>query len=131
MGVLSKIFRRKKTVGAGLAPAQKKDVGPGLTTDAKKVSPKDFRVLKEPHISERATALTKQNKYVFKVKTKANRVEIKKEVERLYNVDVINVNIINLPRKPRRLGRTKGFRSGFKKAIITLKHGQKITQTKT
>ena len=85
-----------------------------------------YKSLKEPHITEKATNLAQQNQYVFKVFPRTNKIEIKKAIESLYGVDVISVNIINIPRKRKRLGRIKGFKPGFKKAIIKIKQGQKI-----
>lgn len=97
----------------------------------KKVKPKKnveiiYKTLKEPHITEKATDLARQNQYTFKVFPRSNKTEIKKAIESLYGVDVISVNIINIPRKQKRLGRIKGFKPGFKKAIIKIKQGQKI-----
>jgi large subunit ribosomal protein L23 len=85
-----------------------------------------FKVLKEPHITEKATDLTGNNQYVFKVFPRANKVETKKAIEELYNVDVLKVRIINVPPKPKRLGKTEGERSSYKKAIVRIKEGQKI-----
>lgn len=86
-----------------------------------------YRVLKTPHITEKATDLVKKNQYVFKVFQDANKVDIKKAVEEVYSgVDVVSVRIIKVPRKKRRLGKISGFRKGYKKAIIKLKEGQKI-----
>jgi len=79
-----------------------------------------------PHITEKSTRLSQEGKYIFKVLKKANKSEIKKAVEKIYNVEVLNVNIINIPRKKRRIGRQEGWRKGYKKAIIKLKKGQKI-----
>ena len=85
-----------------------------------------WRSLKSPHITEKATALSSQNQYVFKVEKKSNKTEIKKAIEEVYGVGVLNVNIINIPRKKRRLGRIEGFKPGYKKAIVKLKEGEKI-----
>jgi len=85
-----------------------------------------YKSLKGPHITEKATNLAQQNQYVFKVYPRANKIEIRKAIESLYGVDVISVNIINIPRKQRRVGKTRGFKPGFKKAIIKIKPGQKI-----
>jgi len=85
-----------------------------------------YSVLKEPHITEKATFLEKENKYVFKVYPRSNKIEIKKAVEGLYGVSVSEVNIINVSPKKRRLGRTEGWKKGYKKAIVKLKEGQKI-----
>lgn len=67
-----------------------------------------------------------ENKYVFKVFSKANKKEIKKDIEDSYGVDVENVKIINVPKKKRKLGKQKGWRKGYKKAVIKVKKGQKI-----
>ncbi len=85
-----------------------------------------YRVLKTPHITEKATDLVEKNQYVFKVWPRANKVEIKKAIRDLYGVDVTNVNIINVPSKKRRLGKISGWRDGYKKAIVRIKEGQKI-----
>ena len=85
-----------------------------------------YRILKAPHVTEKATDLTKKNQYIFKVFPKANKVEIKKAVEDLYGVDVVSVKVINILPKKRRLGRISGWKSGYKKAIIRVKEGQKI-----
>jgi len=85
-----------------------------------------YRVLKSPHITEKATDLTKKNQYVFKVFPRANKSEIRKAIGGLYGVDVISVKIINIPPKKRRLGKISGWKPGYKKAIIVIKEGQKI-----
>jgi len=71
--------------------------------------------------------LEKQNKYAFEVFSSANKNEVKKAVESLYGVNVEKVNIVNIPRKKRRVGRARqGFRKGYKKAIVRIAKGQKI-----
>ncbi len=83
-------------------------------------------VLLQPRISEKAGHLTSLNKYVFKVKTGANKVEVKKAVESFYKVKVVQVNMVRNQGKNRNFGRTTGRTSDFKKAIVTLKKGDKI-----
>jgi len=95
-------------------------------TKAKKVSLKAPLLLKEPHITEKATSLAQSNQYVFKVDPKTNKTELKKAIEKLYGVDILSVKIINLPRKKRRVGRREGFRKGYKKAIVKIEKGQSI-----
>ena len=95
-------------------------------TKRKKKFIQAYKVLKAFHITEKATDLTKENKYIFKVWQETNKVEIKQTVEGLYDVDVVSVKIINIPPKRRRLGRTAGWRKGYKKAIVKSKEGQKI-----
>lgn len=83
-------------------------------------------ILKSVHITEKATDLTKDNQYVFKVFPQAAKQEIKKAVEEVYGVEVVRVRTIKVRRKRRRLGRSFGWRKGYKKAIVTLRAGQKI-----
>ena len=83
-------------------------------------------VLLEPIVTEAATASAAENKYIFKVKKDADKKSIKNEIESIYKVKVISVNTINIPRKKRNYGRTSGWKSGFKKAIVTLKAGDTI-----
>jgi large subunit ribosomal protein L23 len=84
-------------------------------------------IFKKPHLSEKATRLKdSQSAYVFVVDGSANKKTVASEIKRLYKVEVVNVRIVNLPKKPKNLGRTKGFAPGFKKAIVYLKPGQAI-----
>jgi len=89
-----------------------------------------YQVIKEPQITEKAGILTEQNKYVFKVYPKANKIEVKKAIEILYGVKVEKVHMVHTAPKKRRLGRHQGWRQGlkkgFKKTIVTLKEGDKI-----
>ena len=85
--------------------------------------------IRNPIITEKATILSEQNKTVFRVHNKANKKTIKKNIEKLFNVKVIKVNIINQKTKVKiRQGR-RSSKSGYKKAIITLKKGQTIDLT--
>jgi len=85
-----------------------------------------YDVIKQPHISEKASYLAEKNQYIFEVLPNYNKQEVKKAVEGIYNVDVLSVNVIKIPAKKRRLGRTEGFRKAYKKAVVTIKEGQKI-----
>ncbi len=86
----------------------------------------DIFVIKNPRITEKSTDLSKAGKYVFMVKSDATKPEIKKAVQKLYNVKVRGVNITRIPGKPRRFRNAKGLSSGYKKAVVTLKEGEKI-----
>ena len=82
-----------------------------------------------PILTEKSTALSDQNKIVFKVPKKANKNNLKKNIEKIFKVNVVKINIIN---KQNRTKLTRGRKvkvSGFKKAIITLKKGQSIDLT--
>ena len=82
-----------------------------------------------PHITEKSTNLSEQNKIIFKVPQKATKHNLKKNIEKIFKVNVTKINIIN---KQNRTKLTRGRKvkvSGFKKAIITLKKGQSIDLT--
>ena len=87
-----------------------------------------YQLLKGPIITEKTHLLKEQaNKVTFKVDVKANKIEIRKAVEELFKVKVLAVNTIRLQGKKKRVGRTKGVRSQWKKAIVTLAPGEKIS----
>ena len=82
-----------------------------------------------PHITETATNISEQNKIVFKVHYKANKINLKKNIEKIFKVNVTKINIIN---KRSKIKITRGRKvkvAGFKKAIVTLKKGQNIDLT--
>tara|TARA_B100001057_G_scaffold184687_1_gene185420 strand:- start:605 stop:898 length:294 start_codon:yes stop_codon:yes gene_type:complete len=83
----------------------------------------------QPIITEKATILTEQNKTVFKVNKFASKSIIKKNIEKLFKVNVIKVNIINLKSKKKFKQGKISIKSGYKKAIVTLKKGQSIDLT--
>lgn len=83
-------------------------------------------VLLRPVISEKSMGLMEENRYTFYVDTKANKIEIKNAVEKLFKVTVLSVNTITVKGKMKRLGRTQGLTPTRKKAIVTLKPGDKI-----
>jgi len=108
-------------------PTKKKEkVEPVIPKTPAKIPGIAWRVLKAPHITEKATYLAGKNQYVFRVKDRANKTEIEKAIENLYGVEVVSVKIIKIPKKHRRLGRISGWRKGYKKAIVKIKEGQKI-----
>ena len=82
--------------------------------------------IRSPIITEKATILSEQNKTVFKVHEKANKSIIKKNIEKLFKVSVVKVNIINQKTKMKLKQGRKSYKSGYKKAIVTLKKGQSI-----
>lgn len=88
---------------------------------------KIMNLIKKPHITEKGTFLKDQNKYIFDVSKNANKSEIKKEIKNIYGVDAIKINIVNIPVKAKRFKNIVYRKKSFhKKAIITLKDGQKI-----
>ena len=76
--------------------------------------------------TEKGADMMPSNKYLFWVDTKANKVEIRDAVENIYKVKVQKVNTINVKGKPKRVRYAVGMTSGWKKAIVTLKEGNKI-----
>ena len=82
-----------------------------------------------PIVTEKSTNLSEQNKIVFKVSNKLNKIILKKNIEKIFKVNVIKVNIIN--KQPRtKIAKGKKVKiQGYKKAIITLKKGQNIDLT--
>ena len=79
-----------------------------------------------PNITEKSTSLSEFNKVVFKVHKGASKNSIKKSIEKIFKVNVIKINTINLKGKTKIVKNKKTFKSGSKKAIVTLKKGQSI-----
>jgi len=83
-------------------------------------------VLRRPLITEKNSALQAQGKYVFEVAGEANKHQIKQAVEKAFKVKVTAVNVMTVPGKERRVGRRQVQTQSWKKAIATLKPGDKI-----
>ena len=79
-----------------------------------------------PVITEKATTLSEFNKMVFRVHKGASKNSIKKSIEKIFKVNVIKINTINLKGKTKLVKGKKSSRPGYKKAIVTLKKGQSI-----
>ena len=82
----------------------------------------------KPIVTEKATFLMEENKYMFQVAKQATKPEIKAAIESLFDVTVEKVNTINPPRKKRRVGRFIGFKPQYKKAVVTLKEGESLQE---
>ena len=85
-----------------------------------------YDVLRRPLITEKSTALQVENKYSFEVEKDANKAQIKQAVEKAFKVEVTGVNVVTIPGKTRRLGRRLLPAHPWKKAIVTLKQGDRI-----
>ena len=86
-----------------------------------------YDILKRPRITEKATYQRKiGNQVVFEVDRRANKIEIKEAVERIFKVGVKSVNTMNIKGKPKRVGLHSGRRAGYKKAVVTLLEGDTI-----
>jgi large subunit ribosomal protein L23 len=87
----------------------------------------EYKIIKRPIITEKGTILKDENnQLVFEVDPASNKSEIRKAVEKLFKVTVLSVQTQNRRGKPKRLGRTVGRRSNWKKAIVTLKQGDRV-----
>ena len=86
-----------------------------------------YEILRRPLITEKATLLKEEDKYAFKVASEATKPQIREAVERAFKVKVFKVNIMTVPGKTKRFGRRQVTSSSWKKAIVTLEPGHKIT----
>jgi len=88
-----------------------------------------YATIVRPVVSEKSTVLGEQGKYVFEVAPDANKIQIKHAIEEVFankKVQVLTVNILRVPGKDRRRGRSVGMTRSWKKAIVTLKAGQSL-----
>lgn len=80
----------------------------------------------EPHVAEKSTTLSEQGVYVFRIEKNADKNKVREAIKEKYNVVPRKINIVNLPHKPTTFRGKKSQRSGFKKAMVYLKAGDKI-----
>ncbi len=85
-------------------------------------------VILRPVLSEKALSTVEQSKYAFYVHPKANRTQIKDAIEIVFDVNVVKINVSNVRGKVKSLGRYSGRRPERKKALVTLKEGQRIQE---
>lgn len=86
-----------------------------------------YQVLQAPHVSEKATwGADSKGQHVFRVAPDATKPEIRKAVERLFEVEVDSVQVLNVKGKNKRFGQIQGRRNGWRKAIVRLKAGHDI-----
>jgi large subunit ribosomal protein L23 len=85
-----------------------------------------YEVLRRPLITEKSTALQAEGKYAFEVARGANKTQVKDAVEKVFKVTVTGLNLMNVAGKPRRLGKRELPAKPWKKAVVTLKPGDKI-----
>jgi large subunit ribosomal protein L23 len=84
-----------------------------------------YNVLQGPRLTEKASSLQEEDgKIVFKVNPVANKIDIKRAVEKMFSVKVKNVRTAKIHGKQKRVGRYTGFTSGWKKAYVTLSEGK-------
>ena len=87
---------------------------------------KYLEIIKAPVVTEKSETAKQTGKYTFKVDSKANKLEIKEAIEKLFNVKVTSIRTINVKPKKKRVGRYSGLTNRTKKAIVTLQEGQTI-----
>ena len=88
-----------------------------------------FETIIRPVVSEKSTVLGEDGKYVFEVAPTANKIQIRRAVEEVFaskKIQVVSVNIVHQPGKMRRVGRHFGMTRSWKKAIVTLRSGQRL-----
>ena len=83
-------------------------------------------IIIRPVVTEKSIGLMENNKYVFKVALSANKIEIKKAIEEIFKVKVVDVNTVRVKGKEKRMGRSVGRTSDYKKAIVQLAEGDSI-----
>ncbi len=85
-----------------------------------------YEVLRRPIVTEKTTVQGEEGRYTFEVDRRANKLQVKEAVEKAFGVEVVSVNIMNVPGKRRRWGRHVTHTSSWKKATVKLKEGQRI-----
>ncbi len=86
-----------------------------------------YDIVRIPRITEKGTRLKERNNVLtFEVRTDANKVQVRKAIEGIFKVKVVDVTTVNISGKKKRMGMREGHRSDWKKAYVTLKPGEKI-----
>ncbi len=84
-----------------------------------------YEIIRKPIITEKSMAGVANKVYTFEVSKNSNKTHVKLAVEELFDVNVAKVNIINTKKKPKRVGKYAGYKSGYRKAIVTLTENSK------
>lgn len=138
MSLVDKLFGKKESVPSTpelkMAPkaVNKQDFSAvsekSMKAEIKETAKAKFETNKMivPHITEKATMLGQSGQYIFKTHRLANKIDVAREVSKIYKVKVVSVNFVNLPGKERKVGGKIGFKPGYKKAIVKLAKGQTI-----
>ncbi len=88
-----------------------------------------YDVIVRPLVTEKSTMQRELGQYVFEVNRRANKIQIREAVEKIYNVRVVSVNVMNMPAKIGRFGRRRIVRRApWKKAVVTLAPGERIEE---
>lgn len=92
----------------------------------KETQSKLLSIVKKPIITDKTTKLLEKNQYCFKVNHNTNKTKIKEAIEYIFNVKITKINTYHAARKQRKVGRFHGYKSHYKKAIVTLSKNDKI-----
>ena len=125
----SNVVKAEKKTASTKKSEDKKETG--KKQEKSKISLNAYKVLIRPLITEKINRLKEENKYVFEVAYKANKIEIAKAINEIYKVKPTSVNIIRVIGKRVRRGRVTGKRKDWKKAIISLPKGKGLDIYKT
>ncbi|HNZ09638.1 MAG TPA: 50S ribosomal protein L23 [Bacillota bacterium] len=90
------------------------------------MQPTAHDIIIRPIITEKSTLLSQNSKYVFEVAKSATKIDIAKAVAEAFKVTVVSVNTVSVPGKLKRMGKGQGYSQSWKKAIVTLKAGERI-----
>ena len=134
MAIFGKNKNKSREAGSGSAGKDNKNVLDMVQEPASNKTPMPLKedtgrahhILHRYHLSEKSNSFATTGRYVFKVAKTANKIEVKKAIESVYGVHVTSVNTLNVWGKNRRQGRTTGRTQNWKKAIVTLKAGERI-----
>lgn len=85
-----------------------------------------YDIIRRPIITEKSSVLADKLVYTFEVEKTANKVEIKKAIEQIFNVHVVSIQTVMVHRKAKRMQRYEGFKAGYKKAVVRLQPGETI-----
>lgn len=86
----------------------------------------EYEIIVRPLITEKTSKLIEERKYTFEVAKGVNKIEVKEAIEKIFDVKVTAVNIINVRKKARKVGKYEGLRPAVRKAIVTLAEGHKL-----
>ena len=116
----------EKVISEKKEKEEKKDAKKEEKKASIKASISNSKILIGPHITEKSTFLNEKGAYVFKIKSKVNKIMIKQAIKEIYGVRPETINISHSPLKRRRVRGKEGIKKGFKKAVVYLKKGDKI-----
>ena len=87
----------------------------------------NYDIIFQPVITEKSASMESEGKYVFKVDVRANKTQVKQAIEKIFNVKVEKVNIMNIHPKKKRVGKYEGKSNRYKKAVVKLAKGSTIS----